>query len=117
MGAAANRKRQAGDGDDDIAAPDHVGHAFVEPGNAPLLVHAGGAQMGVSAAASTRTPAGHPEGYLEAFANIYRDFAAGLRGQPAPLLPGIADGLRGMQFIAAAVAASRDNCGWVPLSI
>lgn len=81
------------------------------------IVHAGGAQMGVSAAASTRTPAGHPEGYLEAFANIYRDFAAGLRGQPAPLLPGIADGLRGMQFIAAAVAASRDNCGWVPLSI
>ena len=53
--------------------------------------------------------------YLEAFANLYRDFAAVLRGEPAPLLPGIDAGLRGMAFIATAVAASRDGQGWVDL--
>lgn len=81
------------------------------------IVHAGGAQIGPDAIAGTRTPAGHPEGYLEAFANLYRDFAVILRGQSAPLLPGIATGLRGMAFIATAVAASRDRSGWVPLTV
>lgn len=79
------------------------------------IVHAGGSQIGPDAASRTRTPAGHPEGYLEAFANLYRDFAALLRGEAAPLLPGIADGVRGMNFIATAVAASRDRAGWVTL--
>ena len=65
-------------------------------------------------AAQTRTPGGHPEGYLEAFANLYRDFAAKLRGEDAPLLPGVAEGVRGMQFIDRAVKASRDRNGWVP---
>lgn len=81
------------------------------------IVHAGGPQLGPDAASRTRTPAGHPEGYLEAFANIYRDFAAVLRGESAPLLPGIEDAVRGMAFIDAAVAASRDNSGWVPLTV
>ncbi len=81
------------------------------------VIHAGGPQIGPDAAGRTRTPAGHPEGYLEAFANLYRDFAALLRGEAAPLLPGIADGLRGMAFIATAVAASRDQAGWVSLTI
>ena len=79
------------------------------------IIHAGGPQLGADAAARTRTPTGHPEGYLEAFANLYRDFAAVLRGEPAPLLPGIDAGLRGMAFIATAVAASRDGQGWVDL--
>ncbi|MBA4354699.1 MAG: oxidoreductase [Novosphingobium sp.] len=79
------------------------------------IVHAGGARLGPDAASRTRTPAGHPEGYLEAFANLYRDFAAQLRGEAAPLLPGIADGVRGMTFMATAVAASRDRAGWVKL--
>ena len=81
------------------------------------IIHAGGPQLGGDAASRTRTPAGHPEGYLEAFANIYRDFAAVLRGESAPLLPGVHDGLRGMAFIATAVAASRARAGWVPLSV
>ncbi|WP_240704809.1 Gfo/Idh/MocA family protein [Croceicoccus sediminis] len=76
------------------------------------IVRAGDASLGEWAAARTRTPGGHPEGYLEAFANLYRDFAAVLRGEDAPLLPGIADGLRGMAFIQTAVAASRDGAGW-----
>ncbi|MGC6330734.1 Gfo/Idh/MocA family oxidoreductase [Rhizorhabdus sp. FW153] len=81
------------------------------------IVHAGGSQLGSDAASRTRTPTGHPEGYLEAFANIYRDFAAVLRGEPAPLLPGIGDALRGMTFIDTAVRASRDKAGWVPLTV
>lgn len=81
------------------------------------IIHAGGAHLGPDAASRTRTPAGHPEGYLEAFANIYRDFAATLRGEPAPLLPGIEDALRGMAFVDTAVRASRDRAGWVPLTI
>lgn len=79
------------------------------------IVHAGGSQIGPDAASRTRTPTGHPEGYLEAFANLYRDFAALVRGEQAPLLPGIAEGVRGMTFIATAVAASRDKAGWVKL--
>ena len=80
------------------------------------IVHSGGSQIGPDAAFCTRTPAGHPEGYLEAFANLYRDFAAMVRGDPAPLLPGIADGVRGMAFIETAVAASKAQAGWVKLA-
>lgn len=81
------------------------------------IIHAGGSQLGAEAASKTRTPTGHPEGYLEAFANIYRDFAATLRGEPAPLLPGIEDALRGMTFIDTAVAASKARAGWVALNV
>ena len=65
--------------------------------------------------ASVRTPGGHPEGYLEAFANLYRDFAKLLRGEPGSLLPGLTDGLRGMTFIDTAVRASASQSGWVAL--
>lgn len=81
------------------------------------VIHAGGSQLGPDAASRTRTPTGHPEGYLEAFANIYRDFAAVLRGEPAPLLPGIEDALRGMTFVDTAVSASKARAGWVPLTV
>lgn len=81
------------------------------------IIHAGGSQIGSDAAYRTRTPAGHPEGYLEAFANLYRDFAAVLRGESAPLLPGIEDALRGMTFVDTAVAASKAGKGWVPLTV
>lgn len=77
------------------------------------IIHAGGALLGQDAAMAARTPAGHPEGYLEAFANLYRDFARRLRGEDTPLLPGIADGLRGMALIETAVHASRNEAGWV----
>jgi predicted dehydrogenase len=79
------------------------------------IVRSGDAAIGPDAASRIRTPGGHPEGYLEAFANLYRDFAGLLRGEAAPLLPGIAEGLRGMEFIDTAVRASRDNAGWVAL--
>jgi predicted dehydrogenase len=74
------------------------------------------------AAHNTRTPGGHPEGYLEAFANIYRNFAmtvmARMDGKEptAEMLdfPGVEDGIRGMQFIDAVVKAGYDdNTKWV----
>lgn len=79
------------------------------------VIRAGTGVLGPDAAHRTRTPGGHPEGYLEAFANLYRDFAAVLRGEEAPLLPGIKTGLRGMAFIATAVEASAARAGWTKL--
>lgn len=67
-----------------------------------------------------RTPGGHPEGYLEAFANLYRNFAltlcAGMNGQkPADQLldfPSISDGVRGMAFIECVVASNATDEKW-----
>lgn len=77
------------------------------------LVQAGDPALGADAVAASRTPGGHPEGYLEAFANLYRDFAKNLRGQPGSLVPGMKDGLRGMRLIDLAVRASREDRGWI----
>lgn len=78
--------------------------------------HAGASALGASALAATRLPPGHPEGYLEAFANLYRDFARLLRGEgDGALLPGAADGLRGMHFMRLAVQSSGRGGGWVEL--
>jgi predicted dehydrogenase len=86
-------------------------------GRCELLRTAGGA-LGDDAKAATRLPMGHPEGYLEAFANLYRDFARLLRGEDkASLVPGAEDGLRGMALIATAVSSSRAGGGWTALSI
>ena len=81
------------------------------------IVRASDASLGPQARAATRLPGGHPEGYLEAFANLYRDFASVLRGEARPLLPGIADGVRGMAFIDTAVSASARGLGWVELKV
>lgn len=81
--------------------------------------HASAAYLSDQSRAVTRLPGGHPEGYLEAFAVLYREFADGLHawknGQSNPLpetLPGIRAGVRGMQFIDRAIASSRGK-GWV----
>lgn len=75
-----------------------------------------------AAAANTRVPAGHPEGYLEAFANIYRNFALALRAQqegkkPDELMdyPTVTDGLRGMKFVEKAVESDGHGQVWVDL--
>ncbi|MEG3176691.1 Gfo/Idh/MocA family oxidoreductase [Sphingomonas sp. RB3P16] len=81
------------------------------------LLRAGDAGLGQDARAATRTPGGHPEGYLEAFANLYRDFATLLRGGDAPLLPRLDDGVRGMAFISTTVAASLASAGWTQLNL
>jgi len=74
---------------------------------------------------NTRTPAGHPEGYLEAFANHYRNFAlcaqAQLNGQkPEPEwldFPGIEDGVRGMAFIETVIASGKSENKWTDFKI
>jgi hypothetical protein len=63
-------------------------------------------------------PAGHPEGYLEAFANIYRSFMEDVRrvarGEPAVRdYPGVRDGLRGLRFVAQAVMSSQAGSVWL----
>ncbi|WP_250631758.1 Gfo/Idh/MocA family protein [Rhodoflexus caldus] len=88
------------------------------------LIRTGVGQLSAAAQAHTRIPAGHPEGYLEAFANIYRNFARTLRSRlkgetPDPLytdFPTIEDGVRGMAFIEAVVAASASNEKWYPFA-
>ena len=87
------------------------------------ILRTGQGTLGAAAKANTRIPSGHPEGYLEGFANIYRNFAAHLRAvlageKPDPLsldYPTIADGIRGMAFIEAAVESSKGNARWTPL--
>ncbi|MBU8913099.1 MAG: Gfo/Idh/MocA family oxidoreductase [Spirochaetales bacterium] len=79
--------------------------------------------MSKSSGAVTRVPTGHPEGYLEAFATIYRDTVSLIRshtdGNPVPprdyLVPSVYDGLRGMQFVTAAVESAAKGSVWVKL--
>jgi predicted dehydrogenase len=68
----------------------------------------------------TRLPAGHPEGYLEAFAVLYRDFARALLAQEAGEqvvadFPGIKEGVRGMRFIEAVVESSAAGAAWLDI--
>ena len=69
---------------------------------------------------ASRIPAGHPEGYLEGFANIYNDFANALwekieKGKVVSsyIYPDVYDGLKGIKFIAKTVESSTSNCIWV----
>jgi predicted dehydrogenase len=88
-----------------------------------MYTRAGGPYLSPVAAASGRTPSGHPEGYLEAFANIYTaaydDMARRASGQKfetqATLYPNIADGVDGMNFITQAVASSNNGGQWLSL--
>ena len=76
-----------------------------------------------AAAAATRIPTGHPEGYLEAFGNIYVGISEAVRrhidGNPMKAeeynFPTASDGLRGMQFIYAAVESAENNSTWVSM--
>ncbi len=81
--------------------------------------HASGGYLSADARAVTRLPGGHPEGYLEAFAVLYREFADAFEAWRAdkssklpPTLPGIKAGVRGMRFIERAIESSKDE-NWV----
>ncbi|PSL19375.1 Gfo/Idh/MocA family protein [Shimia abyssi] len=90
--------------------------AFTPFGEPTRLLTRGGAGMSNSVAHLTRTPGGHPEGYLEGFANIYSDAAALIRGTAdGKDLPGITEGLQGMHFVNACVTSSARNGAWVKL--
>ena len=99
---------------------------LVKWADAPMQVwRTANGYLGAAALAAGRTPPAHPEGYLEAFANIYQAFAATLRARlekrkPTPLesdYPKITDGLRGMAFIEAVVASSKKNAAWTKLDV
>jgi predicted dehydrogenase len=91
---------------------------WLKPIDGPVqLLRTGGAGTGAAAAAAQRIPAGHPEGYIEAFANLYREFAAQLQGEALETVPGISDALRGMAFIETAVASSAAGNQWRALEI
>lgn len=95
---------------------------FTPIGEPTRILRRGGSSLTPAAAHATRTPSGHPEGYLEGFAQIYSDAAELVRAhaekrRPDPLAipPGVTDGVRGVTFIEAAVASSRNNGAWTPL--
>ncbi|MBW4706853.1 Gfo/Idh/MocA family oxidoreductase [Roseobacter sp. YSTF-M11] len=100
--------------------PNHLWHApFGEP---KRLITRNGAGAGHAAARMSRVPPGHPEGYLEGFANIYSEAAEAITAhrtgqKPASdvTYPTIHDGLRGMQFVDACVRSSSRNAAWVKL--
>ncbi len=83
--------------------------------------------LSAAAKAAGRTPPAHPEGYLEAFANIYKNFAGAIRARidhkklakddPANDYPKIEDGVRGMAFIEAVVKSSKKNAAWTKLDV
>jgi len=94
---------------------------FTPLGEPPRIIARGGAGASEAAANATRMPAGHPEGYIEGFANLYAlaaDLISG-SGNGGPLtsdeLPGIKAGLSGMRFIAACLASSKDGGSWTSL--
>ena len=92
------------------------------PVDAPYQVfRAGQGQVGLCDAASARcrVPAGHPEGYLEAMANLYTDFAKAVRTNQkgkADGVPGINSGIRGMVFIDAMLASTDSDTKWESVS-
>lgn len=89
------------------------------------VYRAGQAYLSDAAKHNTRVPGGHPEGYLEAFANIYRNFAltvgAKLSGtEPTEAMldfPRVEDGVRGMAFIDTVVASSESNEKWTDFKV
>ena len=92
----------------------------------PTEIHRTGAGY-VSSYAShnSRTPAGHPEGYLEAFANLYRNFVLTLKAkmngeQPKQEwldFPGVDEGIRGMAFIEKVIESSKSDKKWIDLKV
>jgi predicted dehydrogenase len=98
--------------------PNYLWHTPL--GEPKRLLTRGGAGTGPAAARVSRTPAGHPEGYLEGFASIYAEAARAIQarraGQPVPedvLFPTVEDGVAGVAFVEACVRSSARNGAWV----
>ena len=87
----------------------------------PMTFTPNGKDLHQEAVAASRIPAGHPEGYLEAFANIYKNFAPDLNAVlnnqkiTSTDYPTASDGVRGMKFIHAVVESDAANSAWVSL--
>jgi len=98
--------------------------SFTPLGQAKQIVRRGSAGTGRSAAHATRIPSGHPEGYLEAFAQLYNDLAEQIisrREKRAPnplslLVPTVEDGVEGVRFIKTALESSQNGSAWNTIS-
>ncbi|MCT8161798.1 Gfo/Idh/MocA family oxidoreductase [Pseudoruegeria sp. SHC-113] len=93
---------------------------FTPFGEPKRLITRGGAGASEAGNRLTRVPPGHPEGYLEGFANVYSEAAAAIiaarSGDAAPagtIYPTVQDGLEGVQFVDACVRSSSRNAAWV----
>ncbi|MEN0001403.1 MAG: Gfo/Idh/MocA family oxidoreductase [Pseudomonadota bacterium] len=102
--------------------PNYLWHTPL--GEPKRLITRGGAGSGADAGRMTRIPPGHPEGYLEGFANIYTEAAHAIRamqaGKPIPddvVFPTVNDGVQGVAFVDACVRSSKRNGAWVKLNI
>lgn len=91
---------------------------------AQVYTRAGGPYLGAAATAASRLPSGHPEGFIEAFANLYGAVAAAIRvregAAPVPGseeldYPDVHAGARGVAFITAAVRSQADGSAWTPV--
>jgi len=98
---------------------------FTPLGKAPQTLSRGSGDLSAAAGRATRVPPGHPEGYLEGFANLYRDLAEQIwakieKRQPDPLalfVPTVEDGARGVRFVHAAVESSNRGGVWVDATL
>ena len=105
-------------------AQEDPNYLWFTPLNEPKrLLTRNGAGSGEAAARMSRIPAGHPEGYLEGFANIYSEAAEAIVAKRNGtslsndiMFPTVADGLRGVQFIDACVRSSASNASWIELA-
>ena len=99
--------------------PNYLRVAYI--GEPVQILSRGGSYMLPNAAKTSRIPAGHPEGYYEAFANIYRNFATALmkkkKGEDISDadFPSVEDGLEGVKFISKAVESSEAGSVWIDM--
>ena len=106
-------------------AQEQPNHLWYTPfGEPKRLVTRGGAGAGAAAARVSRVPGGHPEGYLEGFANIYAEAARAIRAarrgrKPAKdvVFPTVRDGVEGVAFVEACVRSSKKNGAWTRLAL
>jgi predicted dehydrogenase len=87
-------------------------------GQSPRQITRGGPGANDAAVSVTRIPSGHPEGYLEAFAQLYSEIADLIHGhekgqRPESLVPSVEDGVDGVRFITRAVESSASGGGWI----
>ncbi|MCI5078607.1 Gfo/Idh/MocA family oxidoreductase [Oricola sp.] len=101
--------------------PNRLWHTSL--GEPKRLLTRGGAGATDAAARVSRIPGGHPEGYLEGFANVYTEAAEAIAarrdGRPVPeevMFPGIEDGVAGVAFVAACVESSKRGGRWVNIA-
>ncbi|MEW2917331.1 Gfo/Idh/MocA family oxidoreductase [Ruegeria sp. ANG10] len=95
---------------------------FTPYGEPKRLITRNGVGAGDAANRLSRVPPGHPEGYLEGFANIYSEaadaiiaFRSGNSPDPSVIYPTVQDGLNGVRFVAACVQSSARNAAWIKL--